>query len=245
MLIMKYVFGLLLTIICYTAAQGQFSDSVHYYGKFASTGSINKTQDGRSYLLNNNFKLGVSKKKIALNATGGWVYGEQDSVKTNNDFASMDFNLFRKVRQIYYWGLANYDKSYSLKINDRFQGGGGIAYNVLDRKGAYLSLSDGILFENSDLFLEDTIRDVYHTFRNSFRLAYKFVIHEIIIVDGTHFLQHSLSHGNDYNIRSTSNLSILLRKWLSITATMTYNKLNRTRRENLLFGYGLTIEKYF
>lgn len=246
MLIMKCVFIFLLAIVCYTTARGQFSDSVHYYGRFSSTGSINSTQDGRSYLLNNSFKLGVSKKKIALNANGGWVYGEQDSVKTNNDFtSSMDFSLFRKVRQLYYWGLANYDKSYSLKINDRFQGGAGVAYNVLDRKTAYLSLSDGILFENSDLFLKDTIRDVYHTFRNSFRLAFKFVIHDIVIIDGNHFLQHSLSHGSDYNIRSTSNISILLRKWLSITATMTYNKLNRTERETLIFNYGLTVEKYF
>lgn len=243
---MKCIFILLLAIAYYNTAQGQFSDSVHYYGKFSSTGSINRTQDGRSYLLNNNFKVGVSKKKIALNATGGWIYGEQDSVKTNNDLTtSMDFSLFRGVRKIYYWGLANYDKSYSLKINDRFQGGGGIAYNFLDRKTAYLSLSDGLLFENSDLFLKDTIPDVYQTVRNSFRLSYRFVIHDIVIVDGTHFLQNSIIHGGDYNIRSTSNLSILLRKWLSITATMTYNKLNRTGRENLLFNYGLTVEKYF
>lgn len=213
MLFMRFVFILLLSIGCYTTASAQFSDSVHYYGKFASAGSINTTQDGRAYLLNNNFKLGVSKKKISLNANGGWIYGQQDGVLTNNDFAaSMDFSLLRGVRQFYYWGLANYDKSHSLKINDRFQGGAGIAYNVVDRKGAYLSLSDGILFEKSDLFLEDTIRDVYHTFRNSFRLAYKFVIHDIVIIDGTHFLQNSLSHGSDYNIRSTSNLSILLRK---------------------------------
>ncbi|PWV51456.1 DUF481 domain-containing protein [Chitinophaga sp. S165] len=243
---MKCIFILLLSIVCYNTAQGQFSDSVHYYGKFSSTGSINRTQDGRSYLLNNNFKIGVSKKKIALNATGGWIYGEQDSVKTNNDFTtSMDFSLFRGVRKIYYWGLANYDKSYSLKINDRFQGGGGIAYNFLDRKTAYLSLSDGLLFENSDLFLKDTIPDVYQTVRNSLRLSYRFVINDIVVIDGTHFLQNSIIHGGDYNIRSTSNLSILLRKWLSITATMTYNKLNRTGRENLLFNYGLTVEKYF
>lgn len=243
---MKCIFILLLAIVGYNNARGQFSDSVHYYGKFSSTGSINRTQDGRSYLLNNNFKLGVSKKKVALNATGGWVYGEQDSVKTNNDFTtSMDFSLLRGIRKIYYWGLANYDKSYSLKINDRFQAGAGIAYNVLDRKTAYLSLSDGLLFENSDLFLKDTIPDVYQTVRNSFRLAYRFVIHEIVVIDGTHFLQNSIIHGGDYNIRSTSNLSILLRKWLSITATMTYNKLNRTGRENLLFNYGLTMEKYF
>jgi hypothetical protein len=243
---MKVAFFLLLTIVCYTTARGQFSDSIHYYGKFASAGSINTTQDGRAYLLNNNLRFGVSKKKIALNASAGWVYGQQDAALTNNDFtSSLDFSLLRGVRQLYYWGLATYDKSYSLKVNDRFQGGVGVAYNVVERKSVYISLSDGILFENSDVFLEDTIPDVYHTFRNSFRLLYKFVIHEKVIIDGTHFLQNSLSMGRDYNIRSTSNLSILLNKWLSITATMTYNRLNRTGRETLLFNYGLTVEKYF
>ncbi|ACU63235.1 DUF481 domain-containing protein [Chitinophaga pinensis] len=243
---MKYVFALLLILTTFTTASAQFSDSVHYYGKFASMGSINTTQDGRAYLLNNSFKVGVSKKKISLNGSGGWIYGQQDGTLTNNDFASaLDFSLFRSVRQIYYWGLATYDKSYSLKINDRFQGGAGIAYNLLDSKKAYLSLSDGLLFETSNLFLEDTIPDIYHTFRNSFRLLYKFVIHDIVVIDGAHFLQNSLSLGRDFNIKSTSNLSILLNKWLSITATLTYNKLNRTGRENLLFNYGLTVEKYF
>jgi hypothetical protein len=245
-LFMKYVFSLLLTFIYYSAAFGQYSDSLHYYAKVASTGSFNTTQEGKSYLFNNSLRVGVSKKKISLNGSSGWIYGEQDGGVTNNDFtSSLDFSLLRGVRQIYYWGLANYDKSVSLKINDRFQGGAGIAYNLVDQKNVYLSLSDGILFENSDLFLKDTIRDVYHTFRNSFRLMYKFVIFDIVTIDGTHFLQNSLSRGSDFNIRSTSNLSFLLRKWLSITATLTYNKLNRTGRENLLMNYGLTFEKYF
>ena len=233
-------------LLCAGGASAQFSDSIHYYGKYSSTGSINRTNEGNSYLLNNAFKMGVSKKKLSLNATGAWVYGMQDSVLTNNDFSvSMDFNMFRAVRKIYYWGLANYDKSVSLKINDRLQAGAGIAYNFLDRKTAYLSLSEGLLYEKSDLFLQDTIRDVYQTIRSSLRLSYKWVIKDIFVIEGVHYLQHSLSHQNDYNIRSNSSLSILLNKWLSITAALTYNKLNRTNKENLLFNYGFTIQKYF
>lgn len=233
-------------MLCTTTAFAQFSDSIHYYGRYASTGAINRTNEGNSYLLNNAFKMGVSKKKLSLNATGAWVYGKQDSVLTNNDFsAALDFNMFRAVRHIYYWGMASYDKSFSLKINNRLQTGAGIAYNFVDRKTAFLSLSDGLLFEKSDLYLKDTIHDVYQTVRNSVRLSYKWVIKEIITIEGTHFLQNSLVHSNDYNIRSNNSLSIALRKWLSITASMTYNKLNRTERENLLFNYGFVVEKYF
>lgn len=244
--LMKRIIVLLISMLCCKLVSAQFSDSVHYYLKYASTGAVNKTREANSYLLNNSFKVGVSRKKIALNANGGWVYGKQDHVPTNNDYVfALDFNIYKAERQLYYWGLATYDKSLSLKINDRLQTGAGVAYNFFDSKTAYLSLSDGILFEKSDLFLEDTIHDVYHTFRNSLRLSYKWVIRDVIIIDGTHFLQHSLSHGNDYNIRSNSNLSILLRKWLSITASLTYNKLSRTRRENLQINYGVTVEKYF
>jgi hypothetical protein len=243
---MKKIVVLLTILLFATTTFAQFSDSIHYYGKFASTGAINRTNEGNSWLLNNSFKMGVSKKKLSLNADGGWIYGKQDSVLTNNDFAAaMNFTMFRAVRQIYYWGMASYDKSFSLKINDRLQTGLGIAYNFVDRKTAYVSLSDGILYEKSNLFLHDTIHDVYQTLRNSVRLSYKWVIKEIVTVEGTHYYQNSLSHGNDYNIRSNNSLSIALRKWLSITASMTYNKLNRTDRENLLFNYGFVVEKYF
>lgn len=229
-----------------TAVSAQFSDSTHYYIKYASTGSINRTNDGSAYLLNNELAFKVNKKRIELNAGAGYIYGQQNNDLTNNDVsASLHFNLYSESRRFYYWGLTNYDKSHSLKINNRFQGGLGAAYDVIKQPQAVLNLSDGILFENSDLFLEDTIRDVYHTFRNSFRVYYKWTIKSIIVLEGTHFLQQSLTEGKDFIIKSNSALSVKLRSWLAITAALGYNKVNRTGRENLLMNYGLTVEKYF
>jgi hypothetical protein len=243
---MKRIIVTIFTIFLCGTASAQFSDSVHYYGKFASTGSINKTNEVNSYLLSNMFKVGVSRKKIVLNGSGSWVYGESNRELTNNDFSSsLDFSLFRAVRQIYYWGLANYDKSFSLKINDRFQAGAGIAYNFLDRKTTYLSVSDGFIWEKGDLFIEDTIHDVYDAVRNSFRVSYKFVFKELITIDGTQFFQPNITDISDYNLKSVNSIAFNLRKWLAITASMTYNKVTRTGRENLLFTYGLTLEKYF
>lgn len=224
----------------------QFSDSTHYYLKYASTGSMNHTNDGRAYLLNNALGFKVSKRKITLNANAAYIYGQQNSDLTNNDFsAAVDFNLYRDSSRLYYWGLASYDKSYSLKINDRFQGGFGLAYDVLNKPNAQLNISDGLLFENNDLMLNDTVPDVYQTFRNSLRLQYKFTIANIVVLEGRHFLQNSLYLRRDYIIKSNTSLSVKLRSWLSVTAAMTYNKLNRTNRENLLMNYGLTVEKYF
>lgn len=242
----KRLAALLILLTSCKASFAQFSDSTHYFIKYASTGSINRTNDGNSYLLNNLAGFKISKKKISLNAGASYVYGKQDRQLTNDDVsAALDFSWYKDSRHFYYWGLANYDRSFSLKINKRFQGGLGMAFDLIQQPNATLNLSDGILFENSDLFLKDTIPDVYHTYRNSFRILYKWVIKDIIVVEGAHYLQNSLSHSNDFIIKSTNSLSLKLRSWLLLTAALSYNKLNRTDRETLLINYGVTIEKYF
>ncbi|PUZ22578.1 DUF481 domain-containing protein [Chitinophaga costaii] len=242
---MRSLLVLLLLLMGHTL-QAQYNDSTHYYFRYASTGSINSTDEGHAYLLNNALKVGVKKTNFTMNGSASYIYGQQNRSITNNDFASaIDFNYKSSLPGLYYWGLASYEKSVSLKINDRLQSGVGVAYGLLDTKTSMLNISDGILYEKSDLFLNDTIRDVYHTFRNSFRLQYRFSIHDIVIIDGSNFYQNSLQHGDDYIIKSVNNLSVKLRKWLLITASMAYNRSSRTGKENLLFNYGFTIEKYF
>lgn len=87
--------------------------------------------------------------------------------------------------------------------------------------------------------------DTYHTWRNSFRLSYKFTFKNLLVIDGTHFLQNSFDRGSDYIIRSTNDLTLKLNKLLGLTATLAYNRQNRTDSYNLLFTYGFTLEKYF
>lgn len=228
--------------VCY----GQFNDTTFYHTAYLSSGSINKTNDGTAYLLNNAFKFNVKRKDIALNFNNSWIYGKQNHNLTNNDFSSsLDFNLYKSIPNFYYWGLVNYNTSYSLKINDQLLTGLGAAYNILNGTNAYLNISDGILYDLSDLTLADNTRDYYHTYRNSFRLAFRFNIKDRVVIDGSNFYQNSLDRGNDYIIRSTTNLSFKLQKWLSLTTSLNYNRQNRTQSENLLFTYGLTVEKYF
>jgi hypothetical protein len=223
----------------------QFTDTTQHYVNYTTTGSINKTNDGDAYLLNNGLKFSLRKKKSLLNFNNNWVYGKQNGTLTNNDYSSsLDFNLYKTTR-FYYWGLANYNTSYSLKINNQLLAGLGVAYSIIDRKNAYLNLSDGILYDKSDLFLNDTTREVYHTYRNSFRLQFRFNMHDVVILDGSGFLQNSLQYRNDYIIRSNVSLTFKVRKWLGLSTSLNYNRMNRTQSENMLLSYGLTAEKYF
>lgn len=236
----------LFLIICHYDSMAQFTDSTFYYLGYTSSSTANKTNDGDSYLLNNAVKFSVRKKSISLNATNSWMYGKQDQKLTNNDFSSsLDFNLYKTFPHFFYWGLANYNTSYSLKINNQLLAGAGIAYNLVDKKNTLINLSNGILYDKSDLLLNDTIPDRYHTFRNSLRLLIRFNIQNMIIFDGSGFLQNSLKEKEDYILRSNTSLSFKLMKWLSLTTNYNYNKINRTERRNSLLSYGLTVERYF
>jgi len=242
---MSKYFLLLLATCSGAASYAQYNDSTHHYAGLVSAGTFNKTSTNSSFVLSNGLKLGIRQKDYACNGNVSWLYGEQQQKLTNNDVvATADLNLYKTIPHFYYWGLGNYTSSFSLKIIDQYQAGVGIAYNFLDSKNAYLNVSDGILYENSNIILGDST-DKYSIYRNSLRLSFRFVIKETITISSMSFYQNSLSSGSDYIIRSNASLGVRVRKWLSLSTTYTYNRFNRTGRENTLLNYGLTVEKYF
>jgi hypothetical protein len=239
---MKKLIWVILLITYFRTVQAQFNDSIYHHIVLSSTGSINKTDDATAYLLNNSLNFGIKKKDIWLNATNTWIYGKQNSALTNNDFSSsLFFNLYKTLPHFYYWGLVNYNTSYSLKINNQLLAGAGIAYSVIDKKNTYVNVSDGVLFDQSDLLANQ----IYHTWRNSLRLQLRLIIKDMITLDESDFLQSAFNNRRDYIIRSNTTLGIKLKKWISLTTSLTYNKMNITSSDNLIFTYGLTVDKYF
>ncbi len=245
-LVVRTFFILLFSFGFITATNAQFTDSTTRYINFGSTGVINKTNDGDSYVLNNSLRFNIRRKDISLNAGAGWVYGQQNGNLTNNDFtSSLDFNLFKGIPGFYYWGLATYEKSRSLKINDRSQVGFGVAYNIVENEKLFLNLSEGLLLERSDVFLNDTTREVKTITRNSFRFRYRWTIKKLVTLEGTQFLQNAFGDSDDYIIKSVNSLNLKLTSWLNFTTALTYNRVNQTQRENLLLTFGISMEKYF
>jgi hypothetical protein len=224
----------------------QFNDSLTHFARFSASGNINRTNTSTAYLLTNEARFSIKKPTTILNATAGWVYGKQGTILTNNDVVTtLDFNLYNKSGNFYYWGLANYNTSLSLRINNQLQTGLGVAYNFVNTSATWINLSDGLLYETSSLALNGSVNDNYQTFRNSLRLSYRFILRDLVTISGSNFLQNSLSNGSDYVIRTNNSASIKLYKWLNFVTSVTYNQFRRTRSENLLFTYGLTAEKYF
>lgn len=224
---------------------GQFSDSVFHNLKFSSQGIFNKTTDARSFTLTNNLGFSIKKKYIGLTSSNNWIYGRQNSKLNNNDFSSvLNMDVLKDVQKLYYWALMSFASSYSLKINYQFQAGGGIGYNFVNKKTFELVVSDGLLFESSDLGIKDSTRVIYQALRNSLRVKHR-LQKGLITWEGTHFWQPNLSDFGDYIIRSNTTVSLRLKKWLSISGGLTFNKITRTNRENLLMNFGLTLDHYF
>ncbi|MFT4094125.1 MAG: hypothetical protein QM640_10840 [Niabella sp.] len=65
------------------------------------------------------------------------------------------------------------------------------------------------------------------------------------ILRTSNFFQPSFQYIRDHIISSDSELSYKLWKGLNLNMKLTYNKISRTGKENLIFTYGLGYEKYF
>lgn len=239
----RFVFFLcLLFIASFASAQ---TDSIHRL-RLGLTGSANRTGSGTNFLFANDVRFSIEKKTRKLNTGANWIYGTQGNNLTNNDFlASADFNLYPDSAKHYFWGLANFTSSFSLKIRTQWQAGLGVAYDFINQSNEWLNLSDGLVFERSELSAGDPNKRSYQTVRNSLRLSFRFPIGALLTLTGTHFLQNALNNRQDYIIRSNTRLQVKLTRWLSVENVLTYNQFRRTGQENLLFTYGIAAEKRF
>lgn len=223
----------------------RISDSIKYHLAITSTGSFNQSEKSSTYLMNNAFRLNAVHRLFSVNTFGSYVYGLSGQSLTNNDMiASVDGNYYLHPSKFFLWILLNYTSSYSLQIKGLFQSGAGVAYDFIKTKENRLNVSDGIMYEKDNLYI-DTAFDIYSTFRNSFRFAFKWTIINKVVFEGSNFLQNSFSNKNDYIIRSNLALLLNLNKWLSLSSAFIYNRFNRTGRQNILLTYGLRIEKDF
>ncbi|MES1159875.1 MAG: DUF481 domain-containing protein, partial [Bacteroidota bacterium] len=229
------------------------SDTAHYHFSYSAAGTLNHTNSLESSVLTNAARISTVKKSAAVNLGGSWIYGKSSGILTNNDVtATLDFDLYKTFPHFYYWGLATYNTSISLLINHQLQTGLGAGYNIIDKKKAILNISDGLLYEKGDLY--DSLyggpngnifqRDKYQAVRNSLRLLYHWVIHDMYALDGAGFLQNSLANwSGDYIVKINLGASVKLYKWLSFSITYTYNQFTRTRSQTTLLNFGLTAQK--
>jgi hypothetical protein len=243
---MKIYFTLFLSIIFHNKCLSQFDDSTSHYFNYAGSGNLNSTEKNRILVFNNILRFSIRKKHLVLNSHNSWLYGKQRENLLSNDFSSaLDFNLYTASEGFNYWGLATFDKSFSLQIINRYQVGLGAAYNIWQKEAFTFNISDGIIYEQSNVRLNDSTNKFDKTLRNSLRVRHKMSWNGRLALEGTHYVQNSLSTKKDYIIKSNTTLLVTIRKGLHITASLLYNRLNVTNRENLVSTFGISMERYW
>lgn len=244
---MKFLSIIILSFVVFaTTATAQFNDSTHYQVRYAGTGILNRTNTSESYITNQAVKFNMLTNKVELNFNNTYTYGEQRRKLSNNDFSSsLDINYYSTIPHFFYWVLAIYETSFSLKINNRGQQGLGLAYRVLDRGDSLqVLLTNGILYEQSNINLSDGEQKIYSTFRNSFRIKSK-IRRGKFTFEGIGFYQPSLQDGNDYIIKGNGTMAYRFWKYLSFTTNLTYNYQNLNKTENLYMSVGLGFDRFF
>jgi hypothetical protein len=220
----------------------QQPDSLFQYLNLTTTGTYNKTEINRSYLLSNGLNYSIKKNKVKSDLQARWLFGKEQQQLTNNDlYNSFNLNWYKTFPNFNYWLLFNYNSIFSLKVNNQIQYGVGVAYDLIHQANLNFNISDGLIIEHSDIYLVDTLRTVYQVLRNSLRLQLKINFGDRFRFYSVSFLQSSLKDKNDYILKEEGTLSYKMKKWLSLTARFTYDRMNHTGRDNLFMTYGLTL----
>jgi hypothetical protein len=232
--------------ICMNVYSRQESDTLYQYLNLTTTGTYNETEINRSYLFSNSLNYRIKKNKIESDLQSRWLFGKEQQQLINNDlYNSFNLNWYKFSPNFNYWLLFNYNNIFSLKVNNQIQYGVGVAYDLIHEADLNFNISDGLINEHSDIYLMDTLRTAYQVLRNSLRLQLKINFGERFRFSSVSFLQSSLKNENDYILKEESILSYKLKKWLSLMARFTYDRMNHIGRENLFMTYGLTFEKHF
>ncbi|WP_018617865.1 DUF481 domain-containing protein [Spirosoma luteum] len=178
-----------------------------------------------------------------LSSNPSFVYGKQNGILAEREYFGDLRTTYRGERRLYYLAFGSYERSNLRQINRRLTAAAGAGYKLLNRKRAYISLTDVILSESTD-FTE--LNDI-SIIRNSARLFGEYSFdNDRIRVTHTAFYQPALGR---YNVRWNASLSVQLKitEVVSLRSTLAnaYESLVVPGRKNndLRFTVGLTYER--
>ncbi|GAB4035790.1 DUF481 domain-containing protein [Spirosoma gilvum] len=203
-----------------------------------TAGNVNRTllqlTGSIDYQLSNYFKLSSSPS---------FVYGKQSGILAEREWFGDFRTTFRHEKRLYYLAFGSYERSNLRQINHRWTVAAGMGYKLLNRKRAYISITDVVMQEYTD-FIE--LADI-NIFRNSARLFGEYSFdNDRFKITHTAFYQPALGQ---YNVRWNASLSVQfqLTKVISLRSTVAnaYESLIVPGRQNndFRFTMGLVYEK--
>jgi Protein of unknown function, DUF481 len=108
-------------------------------------------------------------KIFKLSSSPSYVYGTQNKILAEREtFADLRASFLHE-RNFYYLAFTSFERSNLRKINDRFVGAAGFGLKLLQKKTAYISITNVLLYEKTDFEVNEKFPD-RNLWRNSTRL---------------------------------------------------------------------------
>ncbi len=219
-----------------------------YRYRFTADGTITSGNVSRTLLqLTSSVDYQLSHY-FKLSSNPSFVYGKQNGFLAEREWFGDFRATYRHEKRLYYLAFGSYERSNLRQINHRWTEAAGLGYKLLNRKRAYISLTDVILHENTD-FVE--LNDI-NIFRNSMRLFGEYIFdNDRWTVTHTAFYQPALTRAlnGQRNVRWNASLSVQIKltQVISLRSTVAnaYESLVVPGRQNddFRFTVGLVYEK--
>ncbi len=215
-------------------------DSAHKFRVRASLDGMASTGNIERVLLQ--FASGFDWKTarfLKLSSSPSFVYGQQNKLLYERElFADLRATIGYQ-KPFYGLALVSWERSNLRQINNRWVQAAGVGYKVIQRKQAFLSITNLILHETTD-YLERTDIDLW---RNSTRLLGEFVLGSKVVSRMVVMYQPSISQKNNVRWSGTFSVQYQLNKSLSLRTKFenTYESYVVSDRQNNDFRWTMGI----
>ncbi len=192
-------------------------------------------------------------KNIVFKTQNTYLYQENRGVKVDDAFLSRNFIYFNPHRKVYPFIRFYFAENFRLAIDFRYMIGGGLSWQLLQRKNHLIKLSGSAVYEETD-FSKNTFNDKTYNgsdrikvFREIFRLfgrhtfgKNKFVFHYDI------YYQPCFSAMNNYRYLADIGLDIPMWKGLNFTSNFLYSYENvvvsNILQQDTILTFGLSYQ---
>lgn len=184
---------------------------------------------------------------MEYNLSPQYSYGIQNGELREDDFlGAFAFNVFQK-RVVYLLGFGSIQTSNLRKINFRWESGGGVGFHIVRQKQVTFSITQALIYENTDFISEET--DDIETARLStrFKGGYK-LFNQKLKINHVLFVQPSVIDSDNFRFSGNLSIQLPLNRFLSFTilANNTYESVVAEGRLNNDFNIqvGFTLDNF-
>lgn len=137
-----------------------------------------------------------SSKLVKFSSSPSYVYGQQNKALAERELFIDLRSSFLYEKQLYYLAFTSFERSNLRKINNRFIGAAGIGLKLIQKKTAYLSVTNVLLYEKTDFVINEKFPD-RNLWRNSTRLFGEYTFKDSkISLSHTIYVQPGITENN-------------------------------------------------